>query len=355
VTEPCLRALPLVLKMVVIFFSGWTIKKVTVLTIHKLFTCRKSEVFPSEAGLVQHSTSPATRWPQCHRRHSTLRAAVAALLVLGLVAVGATPAFADEFQVGILIDPSLSEADSGEFMDGFQLAVDQSPDVSHPEGVEGGDHLGSMDVVFVVTEVAGEPNEVLGAALQLIEGSRPPIIIADVSADALAIVAGPVAESEAMLIAMSGTGASELPDSPLFFAAGEGSGAAGLLTDRSPTFEEAFATAYSRQPTAAAARGYLAGRLVDLAVEATDRDPTDSQTLMAAMLEASGSAAPEQQPQQPPADNPDSAAVANSEAQAQPSSAADTGRLVIVAGGVALLVTAGLAVGLIRRHRRRLV
>jgi len=276
----------------------------------------------------------------------SLRAAVGAVLVCALIVLGATPAVADEFQVGILIDLSSSGSDGGAFMDGFRLAVDQSPDVSHPEGVEGGDHLGSMDVVLVVAETEGQPSEALAAALELIEGGRPPIIVADVSAEAVALLVGPVTDSETILVAMQGSVGSGLPDSPFFFVVVEGGDGSNLLTDRSPAFEEAFSTAYGRPPTAAAARGYVAGRLVDLGVEATDRDPTDNQALIAAMLDATDSAVPE-----PPTGSPEPAPTAGAVEEAGSSSSAATGW--VVAALIALLLVAGSAVGLTRRHRGR--
>ncbi len=278
-----------------------------------------------------------------------MRAAVGAGLVCMLIVLGASPAFADEFQVGILLDSSLSDSEKAAFMEGFQLAVDQSPDVSHPAGEEGGDHLGSMDIVIIVAETEGQPSEVLASALGLVDGGRPPIIVAHVSTDALALLIGPVTDSQTTLIAMLRADGRDLgAPSPFFFAAIEGSGVSKLLKDRSPAFEEAFSTATARPPTAAAARGYLAGRLVDLGVEATDRDPTDNQALVAAMLEATGPAAPDR-----PANAPESTAAADTVAAAEASPSSSKGWLVAVAASLAFLLVVGLAVGATRRHRGR--
>jgi len=202
------------------------------------------------------------------------------LLVWAWVVV-ATFAFADVFEVGILLDPTTSDST---FMEGFQLAVDQSPDVSHPPGVEGGDHLGSMDVVMVVVDSAAglpespEPADFVTAAADLI-GAGAAILVADVEPDVLSALFEPVTESPRMLFAMSDTGGAEFPETLFFFAATLRTGLETLLTDRTPAFEDAFFTAYDRSPSTAATRGYLAGRLVDLSVEATNRNPFDGQAL----------------------------------------------------------------------------
>jgi hypothetical protein len=81
-----------------------------------------------------------------------LRSILVGFGLVGWMALNVSGALADEFTVAIVISPMGSEVLSDEFMEGFQLAVDQSPDVSHPPNTEGGDHLGSMDVAFVVID-----------------------------------------------------------------------------------------------------------------------------------------------------------------------------------------------------------
>ena len=217
-------------------------------------------------------------------RHAPLVAVVAGIFAFAWTVLGGVPALAHEFTVGILLDPN--ETRSAAFMKGFQLAVDQSPDVSHPPGVEGGDHLGSIDVVMEVRDGAKRPDQFVAAALRLIDRNGVPIIVADVSLDALAALQGPVADMETVLIAMAGPAEVDVPAARFFFAVDPQAGAGLLLNDRKPRFARAFRAAYGRQPSAAAARGYIAGRLVDIGVEATDEDPYDERTLIPALVAA---------------------------------------------------------------------
>ncbi|MFV2062121.1 MAG: hypothetical protein ACC726_01245 [Chloroflexota bacterium] len=217
------------------------------------------------------------------KRVSSAVAGLAAVLALVGTAAITSPVFADEFAVGILVDPSARDSEEPTFMEGFQLAVDQSADVSHPAGEEGGDHLGSMDVVMLVVDDATGPDELLGAAIELAEVEGVPIIVADISSDALAAIAGPVTDAGTMLIVMSDSTGLDLPPTPRLFAAQEHIGVEALLGDRDPGFEDAFLAANGQLPSADAARGYIAGRLVDIGVEATDRDPFDVPTLADAL------------------------------------------------------------------------
>jgi len=219
--------------------------------------------------------------------------------------VSAGPAFADVFTVGIVVDAATSEPGVATFMEGFQVAVDQSPDVSHPPNVEGGDHLGSMDVVMVVVDAVSEPDELVGAAVELVETNRVPILVVDVPPDVLMSLVGPVTASGTMVIAMSESDGTVSTQTPMIFLAADRDGTEALLTDRTPAFEEVFLAAYGRPSSPAAARGYLAGRLVDMSVEATDRDPSDVETLTIALADATSApetTAPETSAPQTPAE-----------------------------------------------------
>lgn len=216
------------------------------------------------------------------RNRSTL---VLVFAAFAWMILSASPAFADEFKVGIILDPATSDST---FMEGFQLAVDQSPDVSHPPGVEGGDHLGSMDVVMVVVDDVTGPDGLLAAANRLVEGEGVAIVVADISPDALRAIVGPVTESGTMLLDLSNVRGDDLPDTPLMLMVGNQDGTDALLTDRTPTFQDAFVAAYGHTPSEAAVRGYIAGRLVDAGVEATDRDPSDTGTLAKGLAATAG-------------------------------------------------------------------
>jgi len=180
------------------------------------------------------------------------------------------PALGDEFEVEIILGQDVNES---EFMDGFQLAVDESPDISHPPDTEGGDHLGSMDVTMAVSGSGILPNT-----------GRAPILVVDIPADA---IEGSGARSRAMIILFTDAAPQDVPASEDVFAIMREQ-AERLASTLSPSFETDFAEVHGYRPAPASARGYTAGKLIDIAVEATDRDPTDVAVLRSA-LEASTS------------------------------------------------------------------
>jgi len=210
--------------------------------------------------------------------------AVAGATVLVSLIAGATAALADEFTVGILVDSPTSEPPDSSFMEGFQIAVDQSPDVSHPEGVEGGDHLGSIDVVLLVADGGGSEADLVGIVTDMVDGGEVAILVVDLSDEAVETLLALLAEANIMLISMSAGGGNGFPTAVSFFDAT--GGAQALLTDRTPSFDDTYAAIHNGPPPPSAARGYIAGRLVDIAVEATDRDPFDVSTLAEALATA---------------------------------------------------------------------
>ncbi|NOX30046.1 MAG: hypothetical protein GXP35_08375, partial [Actinobacteria bacterium] len=269
--------------------------------------------------------------------------------IAAIVVIGASPALADEFAVGILIEPGLEGSDGVAFMQGFQLAVDQSPDVSHPPGVEGGDHLGSMDVVFVIADGIGAADGIVGAALDMTDTEQLPIIVAHVSNEALATIIGLTTDSETVLIAASNADAGDFGESVFLFAIDGGTAAIALLDDRQPGFRGAFLAAYGFEPTPPAMQGYLAGRLVDIGVEATDRDPYDTETLMAALHSAVGDGAPNR------AQNNDSALepTAAQSSQEEQSSSGLPAPLVVGVLALLAIASAWIVFGRVNRRDRR--
>jgi len=264
------------------------------------------------------------------RAHRLLGAGIVVLAVAGAVVLIAPAARADEFVVGIVVESVADSSADAAFIDGFRLAVDQSPDVSHPPNTEGGDHLGGMDVVLVVVDESSQGGALVGAVLEFVATNSVPILVADVAQDVLTSLVGPVSDRGTMVIAVADGGAGESETTPLLFVAGETDGA-GLLTDRSPGFKDAFVAAYGRPASPAATRGYVAGRLVDISVEATDRDPWDSETLLVSLKGALGvSAAPD--------------AVADSQAQIDVPESSGDGDLSVFAfaAAIGLMVAAGV-------------
>jgi len=297
-----------------------------------------------------NTTLSHPHWPRRAARLSLF--CLAAMVGLAL---GATPASADEFTIAILVDPGVEAGAGATFMEGFQIAVDQSPDVSHPEGVEGGDHLGSMDVVMLVVEGALDPDEFVQAAIELIESDGVAFVVADVSPEATAALFGPVTDAEVMLLTMSDTGGTEFAPTLFFFPAAEHPGAEALLVDRTPTFSDAYTTRYGQPPSAAANRGYMAGRLVDISVEATDRDPTDEVTIAAALLTATGaSPEPVSTTTSAPSSSTSSSTTDAATIEAQPiDTETPSGFPAIpLAIGAAVAVIAGFAIRAARRRSR---
>lgn len=171
-------------------------------------------------------------------------------------------------------------------MDGFRLAVDQSPDVSHPPGEDAGDHLGAVDVELIVVEDAAQPDVALRAALDLIEQQGVAIIIADLPAAVLETIFDPITQSETVLIATSSTDDTEFPATARFFGMEVQGDVNGRFLQNDEAFMAAFREAYGQTPSYAAARGYLAARLIDIAVETTSGDFSNGQAFHDALLAA---------------------------------------------------------------------
>jgi len=283
----------------------------------------------------------------------------AAVVATAWTMLAAPPASADEFAVGIVVESSASDSDTSVFMDGFQLAVDQSPDVSHPPGVEGGDHLGSMDVVMITIGGDLEGDELLSAVVELVEADRVPIIVVDATADILGSLVDVAVASGTMLIVLSDVGG-ESTNSPLVFDATDRKRTERLLTDRALTFTDAFFANFGRPPSPTATRGYIAGRLVDISVEATGRDPSDTNTLASALANAtatggdsSSSVAGTQAPAKPSGSaSGDTAPPATPEVQGE-ATQSDTERgnapALVLAVGAAIAIVAWLAQKRFRR------
>ena len=201
-------------------------------------------------------------------RSSAVVAAVLVLTSLGWVG-GARPAMAHEFRLALVTPAPGADAtglSGGDVRDGFRLAVDRSPDVSHPAGADAGDHLGGIDVdVSVIdgTEAAGAAEAV---EQQLDDGLTAVVVVA--SAPTARAVATALEGSSVLVVTATGAGAGAPP----------GLGALQLRQRPGPPFQsaaaadvaDAFEQAYGRSLSASAALGYDAGRLLDAAVAGAD-------------------------------------------------------------------------------------
>lgn len=167
--------------------------------------------------------------------------------------LAAQPAAAHE--IGLVLVAARADA-----VDGFRLAVDESPDISHPPGREGGDHLGGIDVEVGV--VVPREASVLRArvARALTSGARVVVVLAraGVVTDVVATVrsGGPL-----LVVADAGPALRGSPTAAVVLLGRRpAAGVDRVVLDR---FRRAFAQRYRRPASDAALVGYDAGRLVD--------------------------------------------------------------------------------------------
>ena len=194
---------------------------------------------------------------------------------------GVRPALAHEFSLA-LVTPTSGGSSAGvdgrDVIDGFRLAVDRSPDVSHPPGPDAGDHLGGVDVEVIVIDGTKSAETVEALSQQVATGLTAVVVIAT-EATSRAVVEE-LAGSPTLLVIAEGAGAS----AP--------SGAGGVtLTQRSAPRSEggaagdvaaAFEREHGRTMSAAAALGYDAARLLDVAVARADDGVEDLGSVVAA-------------------------------------------------------------------------
>lgn len=179
------------------------------------------------------------------------------LLVIGSVVLSrCPPAAGHAFGVLVVAGSAGAEADR---RDGFLLAVQQSPDVSHPPGEEGGDHLGGLDVdVSVVDDDQGEA----GARARSAIAGGTGIVVA-LSTSSLGAVAAETAGSSALLVIA--TGAAPAAAGPSLVVRPRSTEP--VPRPRLDRFEADFLAAYGRPPTSTAVAGYDAALLIGQAVE----------------------------------------------------------------------------------------
>lgn len=280
------------------------------------------------------------------RRRLGWKAAAGALGVCWTVAFGVGPVAADEFPAMVVVPTSGAVTAQGrDALAGFRVAVDASPDVSHPSGIEGGDHLGGSDVEVAVIDAGGGPTasaaavraQSSGAGIVVVLAPPPGVLEAVLEAmgdaDVLIIVAG----------ADSATTAGNDARVVVLRNRGEDAGSAA-------TFEAAFRAAQGRPATDVAAAGYDAGVAIDLAVDAFGpevNDPARVARLLAdtgrfarsvVAAPASGTTVPAARPASPPP---------SVEGQ-RPAS-----RGILLGAGATIAAAAGAAMVLARRAARR--
>lgn len=207
------------------------------------------------------------------------------MLALLLMAVSgwsaaSRPALAHEFKLA-LVTPAAETAgpvNGTDVRDGFRLAVDQSPDVSHAPGTEAGDHLGGVDVDISLIDGSAPATASRAVERQLTAGLTAVVVIA------------PAAITRAVAAELEGTSALLL----VGHASGDGPEAIGHAlrlaqndrwaagSSRAERFVAQFERAYGRAPSSSAALGYDAGRLLDAAVADASDGVEDLESVVAA-------------------------------------------------------------------------
>lgn len=194
---------------------------------------------------------------------------------------GARPALAHEFSLALVTPTSAaasSELDGDDVIDGFRLAVDRSPDVSHPPGAEAGDHLGGVDVDVILIDGTNAAHAAAAVEQQVGAGLTAVVVVA---ADATArAVAKELQGSPVLLVIARGAAA----------GASAGPGALQLQQSSAPASDSevaadvaaAFQREHGRRLSAAAALGYDAGRLLDAAVARAGDGIEDLDSVIAA-------------------------------------------------------------------------
>lgn len=175
------------------------------------------------------------------------------------VALAATPsAYAHELGL-VLVGPPAANASSSDAVDGFRLAVAESPDVSHPAGQEAGDHLGGIDVE--TTLVTGRSDSAARRAARAVGAGARIVVVLPPGAATARIVSGVRAARPLIVLAGTRGALPAKPDTPAVVLRRRPTGPG--ERDRLARFERRFANRYGREPSAAARTGYNAGRLLD--------------------------------------------------------------------------------------------
>lgn len=198
------------------------------------------------------------------------RGFVAFLVGATALAVASVPAWAHEFELA-LVPPAPTQG-GADARDGFLLAVRQSPDVGHPDGVDAGDHLGDVDVEVVVVDDASPATRPARLAAARREGL--PIVVVVGSPSSIAVAAQALRGGTTLLVAASDAPVDVTGTTAVVLTPAERGAKDGAALD---PFTREFAAAYGRPPSTVAASAYDAGRFVDAIVRdlGADLGPPD--------------------------------------------------------------------------------
>ena len=206
-------------------------------------------------------------------------AAATVLVVTTLLWSLAPPAFAHEFTVVVVSTRSVPSEDARR---GFQVAVDESPDVSHGPGADAGDHLGGVDVDLVAVD-DGENPLTTDRVVDLLDAGASAVVVLLVPSMADAIGAAAAERDKLALVVGDGPASSE--ERALLLLRPRGPAEADEV--RVDGAKRALRDALGDEPTPAALIGYDAGRVLDKIVAQVGEDLQPSERLTTAALAAS--------------------------------------------------------------------
>lgn len=203
-------------------------------------------------------------------RASAVKAGFILLAVLPSAVVHLPAAEAHEFRVAHVVGAGIAGEDASL---GFQLAVDESPDVSHAPGADAGDHLGGVDVAVDVirsdSRVAGLETGIRSA---LENGTSVVAITLPGRWPGLERVAQMVAEADAVLVVAAADAVTGLSSGSIVIEPRSSDAVGGPVARVS----DAFMAAHRRAATEAALAGYDAATVIDVIVSRLGHDLSPS-------------------------------------------------------------------------------
>ena len=197
-----------------------------------------------------------------------------------VAALWSTPAAAHGFAVVVVV-PMKGEAapTGGDALAGFRAAVDESPDVSHPPGIDGGDHLGGMDVHVAPVDGGSSPETAAASVREQLAAGASIVVLLEPQQGVRAVLEETLADADLVVVAGGAGGWTDRP----------GRGGTILVTEaeveagRRSAFEERYRTTHASSPTAAAIRGYDAGVVLDVAVGTFGPDGLEADRVVGAV------------------------------------------------------------------------
>lgn len=214
------------------------------------------------------------------RRRRRLANAALSVLAAAAVLTAAPNAYAHELGL-VLVAPGASGS-RADAVDGFRLAVDESPDVSHPAGEAAGDHLGGIDVeTTLVTGRSASADRRVARAVAA--GARVVVVLAPGAGAGETFSAVRATRPLIVLAGMRGTPSGD-PDALAVLLQPRSAAKAEL--ERLAQFERRFTDRYARAVSATARTGYNAGKLLDSLLAQLGEGPFAEPALAAAVARA---------------------------------------------------------------------